>query len=776
MPKGDTITTKFAIDISDLKKGITEANQQIKLANAQFKAASAGMDDWTKSADGIKAKLQQLESVLAAEKSKLKSYGDQLALLEKSYSESAKKSEELKKQLQELAASGVSKTSDEYKKLQAELTRTEKEQESSKAAADKMRVTLLNQQAAVATVEKDIGKYNGTLDDLEKEEKESVDTGKKAKEALKDIGDEAEKTDKKTGGLASTLANGLKKGLLAVGAGAVAATGSLVASTVSAGEYADAINTLSTVTGIGTDELQAYKYAADLVDVSMETLTGSMKKNLASMKQAQNGTAKYTDAYKKLGVSVTDANGNLRDSETVYWETIDALAEMEEGTERDALAMDIFGKSAQDLNPLFAKGSEGIAELTEEAKRMGAVMSQDSLNELNAFQDSMDRLKGGAAAAKNALGTLLLPMLSELADTGVSLLGEFTKGIVDAGGDWEKIVDTIGDTVENIISALAEKIPKLLEVGVEIITSLVNAIVPQLPTLVESIVKALIDLTPVLFDGAIQLFSALVAAIPDIAVALWNALPQIVDTFLNALTGPVLDLYKQMWEGVKAVWSLASGWFNDHVIQPVVGFFSDMWDKLKSGAKSTWDGIKAAFSSVGSWFKSIFSSAWEGVKKVFAPVGDFFSTTFDKMKGAIKSPLNFVIRGLNNLINGLNKIHFSIPDWVPVIGGKSFGINIGNIPELAQGGVLKKGQIGLLEGSGAEAVVPLENNRGWIRAVASDLLSELLGAQNGYSSVSNVRETTYTFNQTINAPKQPSRIEIYRQTRNLLDMAKVVSS
>ena len=109
--------------------------------------------------------------------------------------------------------------------------------------------------------------------------------------------------------------------------------------------------------------------------------------------------------------------------------------------------MQIFGKSARELNPLIAQGSEGIAALTEEAKRMGAVMSEDSLNALGNFDDSVQRLKAGAGAAKNAMGTILLPQLQTLADDGVSLLGDFTRGLNEAGGDFSKISDVIGNAI-----------------------------------------------------------------------------------------------------------------------------------------------------------------------------------------------------------------------------------------------------------------------------------------------------------------------------------------
>ena len=107
-------------------------------------------------------------------------------------------------------------------------------------------------------------------------------------------------------------------------------------------------------------------------------------------------------------------------------------------TERDALAGSSL-EEAQDLNPLIAQGSEGIAVLTEEAKRMGAVLSEESIAKLGAFDDSVQRLKQGSEAAKRVMGTVLLPQLQTLADEGTTLLGDFTSGLVDAGDDFGKI-------------------------------------------------------------------------------------------------------------------------------------------------------------------------------------------------------------------------------------------------------------------------------------------------------------------------------------------------
>lgn len=405
------------------------------------------------------------------------------------------------------------------------------------------------------------------------------------------FGDEVENTADKTddagsrfeklGGVLKGIGVAMGAAMAAVGAAAVGAGKALMDMTVGASQYADDILTMSTVTGMSTDNLQAYKYAAELVDVSMETLTGSMSKQVKSMSDARDGSAKFADAYSKLGVSVADSNGELRDSDTVYWETIDALGNVANETERDALAMQIFGKSAQELNPLIAQGSAGIAELTEEAKQMGAVMSGDSLKALGAFDDSVQRLKSGASAAKNMLGMVLLPQLQILADDGVSLIGDFTKGLSEAGGDWNKISDVIGNTVGGLTNMLMDSLPKFIQVGLDIVTSIGEAIVNNLPVIIDSAViiimtllQSIIDGLPQMTQGALQLVLALVngiiANLPQLvegallmivalATGLGDALPELIPAIVTAVILIVETLINNMDKILEAAFKIIEG-------------------------------------------------------------------------------------------------------------------------------------------------------------------------------------------------------------------------
>lgn len=199
-------------------------------------------------------------------------------------------------------------------------------------------------------------------------------------------------------------------------------------------QFADDILTMSKVTGMSTDKLQEMSYMADLVDVSVDTVTGSMRRLSKNMLSAEDGTGSAAEAFESLGVEVTDSAGNLRDNEDVFADIIDALAGMDDETRRDATAMTLFGKSAQDLNPLIVAGGDAIKDFADEAHEMGYVLDEETLESLGKVQDGFDRFKGATTAMKNEIGAALAPYVEELTEK----LVDFVKKV-----DWKKVVDNV---------------------------------------------------------------------------------------------------------------------------------------------------------------------------------------------------------------------------------------------------------------------------------------------------------------------------------------------
>ena len=290
-----------------------------------------------------------------------------------------------------------------------------------------------------------------------------------------------------------------------------------------------------------------------------------------------------------------------------------------------------------------------------------------------------------------------------------------------------------------------------------------------------------------------QFFTDLWNTIKDKASKAWEGIKSIwtaVSSWFNSnVVQPVAGFFTSLWEGIqsaasgawegiKGVWTSVSTWFNDTVVKPVSTFFSTMWEGLKGKASEAWEGIKEVFSHVSDWFKDTFSKAWQAVKDVFSTGGKIFDGIKEGIVSAFKVVVNAIIGGINKVIavpfNAINGILDKIKN-VEIAGVKPFSnlitrLTVPVIPELAKGGVLKRGQIGFLEGNGAEAVIPLENNKKWISATAQALKSAL--ASEGVIGIHNGVTNNYNFVQNNTSPKALSRLEIYRQTNNQLQFAR----
>ncbi|MEG1686641.1 MAG: hypothetical protein RR276_02025 [Angelakisella sp.] len=230
----------------------------------------------------------------------------------------------------------------------------------------------------------------------------------KTTSALKD-------NEKSMGSFTETI-KGSKKELTALAAVVGGIVAGLAKMTVDTAKTADEILTLSSTTGISTEELQKMRYAEGLLDVSQNTMSDSMTKLTRNMDAARNGTKAQEDAFKKLRVQYKDGK-ELRDVNEVFYDSIDALGRVKNETERDALAMQLFGKSAKELNPLIEQGSKRLRELGVEAENMGYVMSTDTLDAFGALDDAMERFDKQGETLKNSLALAMLPLLTALFET-----------------------------------------------------------------------------------------------------------------------------------------------------------------------------------------------------------------------------------------------------------------------------------------------------------------------------------------------------------------------
>lgn len=252
-------------------------------------------------------------------------------------------------------------------------------------------------------------------------------------------------------------------GFAAVAAAIVKAEKALISMTKEAASNADDLLTLASVTGMTTDSVQELNYMADLTDVSMDRIKDSLKETTNKMQEAAAGTGDAYDAYQRLGVEITNADGSLRSAQDVFYDTIDALGEIKNQTERDALAMDLMSESAQELNPLIDLGGEKMRAYAQEAHDMGYVLDNDALKSLQGVDDAYSRLQNTQEGVKNQLAAEFAPYLEEFygdVTSGIKYIGDVLQqsGLVDSFG---MLLETAGEIINPMDTLSNDKVPAL---------------------------------------------------------------------------------------------------------------------------------------------------------------------------------------------------------------------------------------------------------------------------------------------------------------------------
>lgn len=478
-------------------------------------------------AKGLDKELGYIKTALKFDPKNVNLLKQKMTLLKESTSKSKKDIEDLKKALDEMKANGINQTSAEYRELEREIAIAEAKQKS---------------------LNKEIRKLEA-----------STSTLGQASQKMAAFGN------------ATTKAGESLRGLSMV-AGAVDVA--LAGITIKAGQTADDLNTMSKITGISTDELQKYKYSADLLDVSVETIAKSQTKMKKSMYSAQQGSKTMADAFAKLGVSIEDSNGNLRSQDEVFTESIKALGQMSNETERDALAMQIFGKSASELNPLIEDNGETFERVAQIFANNGLeVVDQETIDKANQFQDALDTLKATGMATLSTIGMQLAGYLAPAMEKISEVLGKVMGWL----SQLDPQVLTIIGIIAGVIAVLA---PLLIVVG-------------KIAFAISSIMTLMTTLGPILagLSGPIGIVIAIIGALIAVGVL----------------------LYKN-WDTIKAKAIEVKDW--------VVEKFTALRD-----------GITTAFNNI----KNTVTTTWNNIKNaIITPIQSavaFVKNAIDKIKG-----------------------------------------------------------------------------------------------------------------------------------------------
>ena len=374
---------------------------------------------------------------------------------------------------------------------------------------------------------RELAETESKLKHFEKQLKETNDRSKEFADQMGKISERLESFGKKLAPLS------------AVGA---AVSGTLTTLAVKAGQLSDDLHTLSDTTGLSMETLQKFQYASDLIDVSLETLTGSMSRMIRTMNTARQGNKQAQEAFDQLGIAITDANGQLRDGETVFNETIKALGNIANETERDAIAMQIFGRSARDLNPLIKGGADRLRELGEEAKAAGLIMSDEALGDVLEFNDELDKLKATTKATGTQLGItvgrIMLPALQKLSQTLQGVLA------------WVRNLDERTVRIVLIVSGLVAAITPLLLILAKV-ASAIKVLIPLFAALTSPIGLVISAVAALVTAGILLVRNW--EKVKEAMLNIWDSIVYGVQQAVSHLKTMILSFTKAMLDGINVI-------------------------------------------------------------------------------------------------------------------------------------------------------------------------------------------------------------------------------
>lgn len=572
------IGVAMGMDVSDLKSGLAEASKRIGEANADFRAASSSMEDWTKSTEGLQAKIKQLDTVLAAQKSKLAG-------------------------------------------LQAEYEKVAAEQGENSTAARNLYIRLQNQQAVVNQTQREFDNYTETLKQAEEGTLDLENATLKNGKAIQGAGDGAKEAGGKLDGLKG-VAGGVAKGLAAIGAAAIAAVGSFLSLAESTRETRENFNKLETgFTTAGHSAEDATKTYKELYGIlGDEGQATEAAAHLAQLANSQEDLAKWTDiatgVYATFGDSLPIENLTEAANETAKTGKLtgglaDALnwagvneeefqAKLDAATteqERQAIITETLNglyseqsEKFKELNGDIIAAREADAALTQAMAELGAIaepimttLKLLAVDLLEAIKPAVELigtgLRGaleGTAGASEMLAegiggiiTALVDRLTNMLPTVLNVILELIPSIADTLlNALPQLLDVVIQLVVQILNLLAELLPQIVLKIVEIIPvlieqlmaalpqllqaaitllmaivqalpTIITALINELPKLIETILNAILDALPLLLDAAIQLFNAIIDALPVIIQSLIQNLPRIINTIINAIINAV---------------------------------------------------------------------------------------------------------------------------------------------------------------------------------------------------------------------------------------------
>lgn len=496
------VNTRFTIsNEKEYKDAISRIGDSMRVLNSEMRKVESEYIKNADSVDALRAKSDVFSKKIGEQKEKIE--------ITRKALEQATKAQEAANEKFQKAKDVLDKGSDEYKRLaQGVETATKKAQgwqvslNNAEAALNKMNAELEENNDALEKAGASGSKFQQAMEKIKdsvakaKEEgtgakgifanlKESFAEGKGEAVGLGDaIGGAADKLGIQLPEGASKALNSLNGisagtaaavgGFAAIAAAIVKAEKKLMDITKESASAAKEIKTLASVTGQSAEEVQELQYAGDMIGVSYDRIRDSLKEVTNKMQEAKDGSADTAAAFESLGVNIYNADGSLRDANDVFNDTIDALGNVQNRTERDALAMDLMSESAQELNPLIEQGSQALKDYAAEAHEMGYVLDDEAVAALTATDTAQQKLLKTQEAVTKQISAEYAPYMTEALGDTADFIQKIGKAFVESG-----VVDKFG----SILTSATQILEPLGDLTVAVLPALDAALKPVATTM-----------------------------------------------------------------------------------------------------------------------------------------------------------------------------------------------------------------------------------------------------------------------------------------------------
>lgn len=691
---------EFKQALENINNGLRVNSSELQKLTAQYASSGSSVEALTK-------KQEALESKIAGQQEKVETLRKALAAAATDYGESDKRTMAWQVSLNKAEAE-LFKLNDELSNNQKALEESKTTTDGLKYSNDQLTKSVADQQAKIADLKKGLAenaaqygendqrtlyfkdaldKAQTELDGMNKDLANNEKALKGAEAKTDSLGDAVRGLADAVGldippaldGMVTKLEGVNKSAAILVGTlgGVVVGLGKLTLSTASSiGE----VDELAHKTGLSAEKIQELNYAAEYLEVSAEDIGSSIAKMTKNMDTARSGTGDAAEAFKALHIRIKDGNGQLKDSETIFYQVIDALGNVKNETEKDALSMSIFGKSAMTLNNLILEGSDGIKGYAKRANELGLVLDNDVYQKFLNLDDAATEMNKQWDAVKLKFAEVLLPVMTDLAE---ALNGLST------------------DTIENGIVAVGL---------IATIALIVGAILPLINTIMLLSTTATLAGTTIgaAFTAAMAPIAPLILLITAVAVAA---------ALIYTHWKDIEKFFSDLWKGVQSSFKDFVHWiesgFNTDFTKAFGGVFGDALNGLVANAKNVWDSIKSIFGGGVDFIAGTFTGDWQralnGLVSIFKGIAQAIATVALAPVNLVISMVNGVFSIVNKLTQLLNKIKIDLPDF---LGGGSFGISIPeiskipylNVPKYARGTNYHQGGRAIVGEEGPEIV------------------------------------------------------------------------